>query len=368
MSKAIDKTIDKTLPGKLGNPNATFETDSRADPRIAAVMAMAGELAPGVVELAADATYEESLAYAQAFEEAAALTHPLKRDMMPDFPSVEATTQVIKGVDGNDINLYLHQPAQRSGPLSGPLPCVVHTHGGGMVLMTAADPDYIRWRNSLAAMGVVVVGVEFRNGGGSLGNHPFPAGLNDCASAVQWTHANRGALNISSIVISGESGGGNLSIATTLKALKEGWVNKIDGVYAMCPYISGSYANPPAELVSLKENDGYMLNCAMMATMVRVYDPNGEHGANPLAWPLQASTEDLTGLPPHIISVNELDPLRDEGLVFYRKLLAAGVSAVAKTVHGTPHAGDMSFPDFTPDIYQETARSLHGFAMSLAGS
>jgi acetyl esterase/lipase len=364
MNKSMSKAIDKTLPGKLGNPHATFETDSRADPRIAAVMAMAGDLAPGVVELAADATYEESLAYAQAFEEAAALAHPLQRDMMPEFPSVKVTTQVIKGVDGNDISLYIHQPAQRSGPL----PCVVHTHGGGMVLMTAADPDYIRWRSSLAAMGMVVVGVEFRNGGGSLGNHPFPAGLNDCASAAQWTYANRAALNISSMVISGESGGGNLSIATSLKALKEGWVDKIDGVYAMCPYISGSYANPPAELVSLKENDGYMLNCAMMATMVRVYDPNGEHGANPLAWPIQASTEDLTGLPPHIISVNELDPLRDEGLVFYRKLLAAGVSAVAKTVHGTPHAGDMSFADFAPDIYQETARSLHGFATSLAVS
>ena len=139
MNKSMSKAIDKTLPGKLGNPNATFETDSRADPRIAAVMAMAGDLAPGVVELAADATYEESLAYAQAFEEAAALAHPLQRDMMPEFPSVKVTTQVIKGVDGNDISLYIHQPAQRSGPL----PCVVHTHGGGMVLMTAADPDYI---------------------------------------------------------------------------------------------------------------------------------------------------------------------------------------------------------------------------------
>ena len=364
----MDKSVNETRPGKLGNPDATFETDSRADPRIAAVMAMAGDLAPGVEELAADATYEESLAYAKAFEDAAALAHPMQREMMPQARDVAVTTQVIKGVDGNDMSLYIHQPAQRSGPFGGPLPCVVHTHGGGMVVMTAADPDYVRWRNALAAMGMVVVGVEFRNGGGSLGNHPFPAGLNDCASAAQWTYANRATLNISSMVISGESGGGNLSIATTLKALKEGWVDNIDGVYALCPYISGRYANPPAELVSLKENDGYMLNCAMMATMVRVYDPKDEHGDNPLAWPLQASTEDLTGLPPHIISVNELDPLRDEGLVFYRKLLAAGVSAVAKTVHGTPRAGDMSFPDFAPDIYAETARSLHGFATSLATS
>lgn len=356
--------MDKTLPGKLGDPNATFETDSRADPRIAAAMAMTGDLAPGVGEIPADASYPDALAYCHAFEKAAALTHPMQMKIMPDFPDVAIANQVIKGIDGNDINLYVHQPARRSGPL----PCVLHTHGGGMVLMTAMDPSFIRWRNALAAMGMVVVGVEFRNGGGSLGNHPFPAGLNDCSSAAQWTYANRLALDISSLVISGESGGGNLSIATTLKALKEGWVDKIDGVYAMCPYISGSYANPPGKLVSLKENDGYMLNCAMMATMVRVYDPNGEHGDNPLAWPLQASEGDLAGLPPHIISVNELDPLRDEGLMFYRKLLAAGVSSVAKTVHGTPHAGDLSFPDVVPDVYLESARSLYGFAKSLAPS
>ena len=78
--------------------------------------------------------------------------------------------------------------------------------------------------------------------------------------------------------------------------------------------------------------------------------------------------DELVGLPPHIISVNELDPLRDEGLVFSRNLLAAGVSVVTKTVHGTPHAGDMSFPDITPDIYQETARSLYGFASALSSS
>ena len=55
-----------------------------------------------------------------------------------------------------------------------------------MVIMSAADTPYVRWRDELAAMGMVVVGVEFRNGAGKLGNHPFPAGLNDCMSGLQW--------------------------------------------------------------------------------------------------------------------------------------------------------------------------------------
>ena len=196
---------------------------------------------------------------------------------------------------------------------------------------------------------MVLVGVEFLNGGGQLGNHPFPAGLNDCARAVQWTTGNRLALRISKLVISGESGGGNLALATTLKARREGWLDQIDGVYAMCPYIY----------------DGYMIDCAQMSALVRVYDPKGEHASNALAWPYNAEASDLEGLPPHVISVNELDPLRDGGLAYYRKLISAGIPAVGRTVAGTPHGGDLAFPDITPEIYQSTLDAIHSFARSL---
>jgi len=350
------------LPGRLGNPDATFLDDPRADPRIVAILQMSGDLGADVEPVSIDSSYEECLNYCTAFETATAAINQVMEAAMPAYDNVVSTVETIKGVDGNDITLYIHKPKNQDGPR----PCIVHTHGGGMVLMTAADPGFVRWRNEIANAGLVVVGIEFRNGGGKLGNHPFPAGLNDCASGLKWTHENREALNISSIVLSGESGGGNLSIATTLKAKQEGWLDKIDGVYAMCPYISGAYQNPPEQLVSLVENNGYTLDCTMMAAMVKVYDPTNVAAKNPLAWPYQASIDELSGLPPHIISVNELDPLRDEGLAFYRKLVRSGNSAVARTVHGTNHAGDISFPDATPDLYNETLRSLCGFALSLA--
>ena len=56
-------------------------------------------------------------------------------------------------------------------------------------------------------------------------------------------------------------------------------------------------------------------------------------------------------MPPHVISVNELDPLRDEGLDYYRRLLRAGVSAVGRMVAGTCHAGDMLFPGAMPEVF-----------------
>ena len=53
------------------------------------------------------------------------------------------------------------------------------------------------------------MGVEFRYAAGALGPHPFPAGLNDCYAGLEWTFANKAALSISTIVVTGESGGGN---------------------------------------------------------------------------------------------------------------------------------------------------------------
>ena len=135
-------------------------------------------------------------------------------------------------------------------------------------------------------------------------------------------------------------------------------------MYAQCPYISGLYSTQPPELPSLTENDGYFLACRMMGAMAAVYDPGGDP-SNPLAWPYHATAADLEGLPPHVISVNQLDPLRDEGLAFFRKLLSADVSAVSRTVNGTSHAGDVIFRAGMPDVYDASLRDLIGFAESL---
>lgn len=349
------------LPGRLGNPDLTVIKDPRIDPRVAAVLDM-GAGFPEIEPPGLNAPYEQGLAYCDAFETQDVATHQAQLAVMPDFSAVDQHTEVIRGSDDNDVKLYIHRPKG----VDGDLPCLVHTHGGGMVLMTAADPIFIRWRNSLAEAGIMVVGVEFRNGGGRLGNHPFPAGLNDCTAGVRWVYANREALGVSGIVVSGESGGGNLSLAITLKALKEGWVTEISGVYAQCPYISGEYGNPPSELLSLVENDGYTLSCEMMAPLVKVYDPDGSNSGNPLAWPLQATVAELKGLPPHAISVNELDPLRDEGLAYYRKLVAAGVSATARTINGTTHGADQGMADAIPEVFRASVEAVSGFVKSIA--
>ena len=351
------------LPGRLGSPNMTLAEDPRADPRMIATLTPLG-LAGSQPELPVDGNtpIDGLLEFVSVSEEGFNMLGDVLLANLPPVEGVTRSVEVVKGVDGNDITVFVHRPTAATGPI----PAVVHLHGGGMVLLEAAGASYMRWRDELATTGLVVFGVEFRNGGGKHGPYPFPAGLNDCSSILQWVAENKARLEVSKIVVSGESGGGNLTLATTLKAKKDGRISSIDGVYAQCPYISNAYGTKIPALTSLYENDSYFLECGhQMAALARVYDPSGENATNPLAWPYYASTDDLVGLPPHVISVNQLDPLRDEGLAYFRKLLDAGVTVSSRTVNGTCHAGDCLFRETMPEVYLGTIRDISGFAYSL---
>jgi acetyl esterase len=238
-----------------------------------------------------------------------------------------------------------------------------------MVIVNTYNPVHNSWRKDLAATGMVCIGVDFRNAFLGGKQYPFPAGLNDCSSAVKWIDAHRKDLGITKIILEGESGGANLSLATALKANKEGWIKKIDGVYAIVPYISGAYGWEKErllqELPSLVECDGYVLNTKGMSLMSTIYDPGHKNAENPLAWPYFAKEADLRGLPPIVITVDELDPLRDEGMAFYRKLLAAEVKAVGKMNLGLVHGAEMIFRNVIPDVNKSVIGDIKRFADSV---
>ena len=347
--------------GRLANPDHTLGTDPRSDPRMIAAIAPFGlDRRFPLPRVTPDSPLQDRHAFGAQAEEltTAVLTALAQSAAVPEGVSTETVT--ISGDDGNDVTLYISRPAS-----SSPLPCVVHLHGGGMAHLSATDTNYVRWRDNLAATGLVVVGVEFRNSTGKLGPHPYPAGLNDCAAGVRWAATHLNDLGASRIVVSGESGGGNLTLTVTHKAKREGWIDEIAGAYAQCPFISNRYLEQPDDLPSLRECDGYIFNHIELAVTASVYDPDAHHAGDPACWAGNATDADLVGMPPHVISVNELDPLRDEGLRYYRSLLRADVPTVGRIVAGTCHAGDMMTPGAMPDVYAATVRDISGFAHSL---
>ncbi|OYN76946.1 alpha/beta hydrolase fold domain-containing protein [Mycolicibacterium sphagni] len=350
------------LVGRLADPNRSLGTDPRSDPRLVAALAPIG--LAGILPdapLTVDSPLADRLAYAAAAEDAVGGVFTMFALNAPSPAGVTTTTVTIPGADGNEVTLFICRP-DRAG---GPLPAVVHFHGGAMAICSAADAGYRLLRESLAATGLVVVGVEFRNSGGRLGAHPYPAGLNDCAAATRWVYANAADLGISHLIVSGESGGGNLTLTVLHKAKREGWLTEIAGAYAQCPYISNRWLDYPDELPSLRENDGYFISCQQGALLGSLYDPDRAHAENPTCWASAASHDDLVGLPPHTISVNELDPLRDEGLLYYRRLVAAGVPAAGRIVVGTCHGGDLLLPAAMPEVFGASVRDVSGFAYSV---
>ena len=359
-----DDHYSVTLPGRLGDLNLTMLDDPRLDPRVRQMMsAMPAGGAATLPQVSLASSYDECLTWVAEMEALQDMQSDVMFQAMPDFSDIATQEKSLTGVDGNEIKLYIEKPKG----VVATLPGIVHIHGGGMAFTTSQAAGATRWRKTLARQGLVVIGVEFRNAGGELGDHPFPAGLNDCATAVQWVHKNRSKLNLSSLVVAGESGGGNLCVATGIKANIEGWVDAIDGVYAMAPMILGFYQSVPDELLAWRENEGYQGTREIMRAMTRVYDPADEHEHNPMAWPFHAKQEALQGLPPHIIINYEMDLIRDEGAVFARNLQAAGVPAISRTITGAPHVAEIAMPDLMPELLDDTLGSIKGFAQRLAG-
>jgi len=93
---------------------------------------------------------------------------------------------------------------------------------------------------------------------------------------------------------------------------------------------------------------------------------DARHTEDPLAWPYFATADDLAGLPPHVITVNELDPLRDEGLAYYRKLLAAGVPAEGRINLGITHGAEMIFRQALPAEHRAAIADIRAFVDRLS--
>ncbi len=334
--------------------------DPRIDPRIKAILTAIPPLAVTDVasrdELIAEANRPEALEGAEVFRAFMDLCDT--EESAPSTGLRVHTEEIESSPDGNTIRLQVVRP-----DTDATVACVYYIHGGGMTNLSCFDGMYRGWSKIIAANGVAVVLVDFRNAVSASSVPevaPYPAGLNDCISGFHWTVAHAGDLGIDPgrIVIAGESGGGNLTLATGMSLLRAGHIDRVKGLYALCPYIAGEW--PQDRLPSSTQNEGILLS--LHSNRGRMgYGIDAFEAGDPLAWPLFATVDDVAGLPPVVISVNECDPLRDEGIEFYRLLMQAGVAARCRQQMGTMHGTEI-FTIACPDVSRDTAHDLATFA------
>jgi acetyl esterase/lipase len=239
-------------------------------------------------------------------------------------------SEPVESIEEQEIGVDRLVPVRIYRPLNpgrGDLPLVAFFHGGGWVFGSPASHEGLCTMIANRASALVVA-INYRR----PPEHPFPAPLEDAMQALRWlsTHASGLGASPAALVVAGDSSGGNLAAAASLRARGQAgpslafqWL-----LYpALDPTLSSeSYAHFADDpFLSRSEMEWYW-------TQYVGSDPTAR---NEYSAPILAKA--LEGLPPALIQTAENDVLRDEGEEYGRRLRDAGVDVVVKRYEGMVH-------------------------------
>ncbi len=213
---------------------------------------------------------------------------------------------------GGDIPVRIFTPSGAGVDIS---PVLVYFHGGGWVVGDLDSHDVV-CRSLANASGCKVVSVDYR----LAPEHPWPASPDDCFAAVQWVVAHAAELGVDAnrLAVGGDSAGGNLAAAVTLRARAANGP-RIAFQLLIYPAVDATMSLPSIDA----NGRGYFLEKAGMDWFYGHYLQGGADAKNPDVSPLFA--DDFSALPPAYVVTAEYDPLRDEGHAYAQQLQAAGV-------------------------------------------
>jgi acetyl esterase len=211
----------------------------------------------------------------------------------------------------------------------GTLPVILYMHGGGWVLGNAATHDRLV-RELAVGTGAAVVFVEYDR---SPEAH-YPVAIEQGYATAQWIVREGAAnqLDPDRMAIAGDSVGGGMTAALALMASERGDVRFVQqSMYY--PVTDAAMDTGSYEQFA----EGYFLTAEAMAWFWEAYMPDVERRSEPFASPLRASAEQLAGLPPAFLIVDEADVLRDEGEAYAARLRAAGIAVTTVRYDGITH-------------------------------
>ncbi|HLP64703.1 alpha/beta hydrolase [Flavobacterium sp.] len=241
-----------------------------------------------------------------------------------DLSGIEESEKTITS-DGYTINLNIVRPEN----VKGKLPVFIFIHGGGWVL--GDYPTHKRLvRDLVVASGSVAVFVNYS----PSPEAKFPVAINEIYAATKWVAKNGDEINVDGkrLGIVGNSAGGNMAAVTTLMA-KEKNGPKIKFQVLLWPVTNAEFTNESYQ----KFGTDRFLTSSVMQWMFDHYTTDAAARKSRFVSPLQATIEQLQGLPPALIQVSENDILRDEGEAYGRKLDEAGVKVTTVRYNGTIH-------------------------------
>jgi acetyl esterase len=212
---------------------------------------------------------------------------------------------------------------------TGMLPVIVYMHGGGWILGNAGTHDRLVRELAVGARAALAF-VEYPNSPEAR----YPTAIEQGYATAQWITRNGASkgLDASRMAVAGESVGGNMTAALALMAKERGDVTFVQQ--------SMYYPVTDAAMNTASYDQfatGYYLSRAAMRWFWDAYITDPAQRAEITASPNQASVEQVAGLPPTYLCVDEADVLRDEGEAYAAKLRSAGVPVTAVRYNGTIH-------------------------------
>lgn len=241
-----------------------------------------------------------------------------------DVSGIKVVDKTIE-VDGQSIQLKVVRPADAKGVL----PVFMFFHGGGWVL--GDYPTHERLiRDLVVGSGAAAVYVDYS----PSPEAKYPTAINQAYAATQWVAQNGAQIGVDGkrLAVAGNSVGGNMAAVVSLMAKDKG-TPAIKFQLLMWPVTDANFNNASYNQFA----DGHFLSKNLMQWFWDNYTTDPKQRADIYASPLQASVEQLQGLPSALVQTAEFDVLRDEGEAYARKLDAAGVNVTTVRYNGMIH-------------------------------
>jgi acetyl esterase len=302
------------------------------------------ELAAHLSELAPTDFSDVPAARRQMLETAA------QADRVACQPAPTVRNVTIPGAaDIPDVLVRVYTPHGAQDPRGG----LLYLHGGGFALGDLEFAD-ATCRSYATEGDLVVVSVGYR----LAPEHPFPAGLEDCFAALAWLAEEHVLLGVdpARIGVTGESAGGGLAAALALLARDRGGP-RICFQLLEIPVLDDTLQS--ASMQTFTDTPIWDQRNARLSWALYLGPDLAPGGPRVSPYAAPARAHDLTGLPAAHVVTAEFDPLRDEGIAYAQRLMAAGISTSLVCYAGTFHGSTMfAEAEVSRRMWRDTVEAL----------